>query len=399
MNRIWKFLRSLDWRVLLAVPVLSVALGVANNLRVSEEKRVRWSGRLQEEESGAEESSGARRGAWTSDFVAATNAAAAEHVPVVVVVKEKGCPFCSRLQKALGGPAVKDWQKARGWYFVLTEREKAPQVADYVVSTPVTNNIAPYVGVYWTRADGTQVMRNFPGRSGLMGVPIENTIALEWMRAVEMSVPDAPMRNRDASADLIVREAKMRLAVVAEKDGGADGEVTMSPQVDFLREGKKADLTAKPKRGSVLAGWRYPNGRFVSGKSRLTVDSSWPEGMYTAVFRRPENCAAPILRLPEQEIVWREWKSERLVLRVNADAYPVTFNCKGLPLGMALTSRTEGVISGKPKSHGVFHVEVTAKGASSKLPVAKGEFTVRVTPRLIPKTDDDEDAKEDDEVH
>ena len=49
MNRIWEFLRSLDWRVLFAVPVLAVLLGVANNLRVSEDQRVRWSGERLEE--------------------------------------------------------------------------------------------------------------------------------------------------------------------------------------------------------------------------------------------------------------------------------------------------------------------------------------------------------------
>ena len=44
MKSIWKFLRSLDWRVLFAVPVLSLLLGVANNLRVPKEQQVRWSG-------------------------------------------------------------------------------------------------------------------------------------------------------------------------------------------------------------------------------------------------------------------------------------------------------------------------------------------------------------------
>ena len=44
MKHLWAFLRGFDWRVLLAVPVLSVLLGIANNLRVPEDKRVRWSG-------------------------------------------------------------------------------------------------------------------------------------------------------------------------------------------------------------------------------------------------------------------------------------------------------------------------------------------------------------------
>lgn len=396
MKRIWTFLRSLDWRVLFAVPVLSVLLGVANNLRVSEDQRVRWSGERLADAS-PETARGARRGAWTSDFDAATNAAAAAHLPVAVVVTQRGCPYCARLHKALKGVAVRSWQKERGWYFVLAARESNPQVTDFVVSTPVTNTVAPYVGVYWTRADGTQTLKNFPGRPGEMGVRKEKSLALEWMRAVEASVPGAPGLEGGTSAASFVKRAKMSLAVVADKEKGADGRVRMSPAVSFLKEGQKTVLAAEARQGSVLAGWRYPDGRFATGKSRLTVDSSWPEGTYSAVFRKPENCAAPSLRLPEQEVVWQEWRRERFVLRVNADAYPVTFTCRGLPPGMALTARAEGVVSGTPQSNGVFRVEVTAKGASSALPVAKGAFTVRVQPRPSFKTDDGDD--EDDEVN
>ena len=115
MNRIWTFLRGLDWRVLLALPVLSVLLGVANNWRVSEDQRVRWSGEPIQDVAVAADAVGAQRGTWTSDFDAATNAAASAHVPVVVVVTQKGCQYCSRLHQALDGPAVRDWQKARGW--------------------------------------------------------------------------------------------------------------------------------------------------------------------------------------------------------------------------------------------------------------------------------------------
>ena len=396
MKRIWTFLRSLDWRVLFAVPVLSVLLGVANNLRVSEDQRVRWSGERLADAS-PETARGARRGAWTSDFDAATNAAAAAHLPVAVVVTQRGCPYCARLHKALKGVAVRSWQKERGWYFVLAARESNPQVTDFVVSTPVTNTVAPYVGVYWTRADGTQTLKNFPGRPGEMGVRKEKSLALEWMRAVEASVPGAPGLEGGTSAASFVKRAKMSLAVVADKEKGADGRVRMSPVVSFLKEGQKTVLAAEARQGSVLAGWRYPDGRFATGKSRLTVDSSWPEGTYSAVFRKPENCAAPSLRLPELEVVWQEWRRERFVLRVNADAYPVTFTCRGLPPGMALTARAEGVVSGTPQSNGVFRVEVTAKGASSALPVAKGAFTVRVQPRPSFKTDDGDD--EDDEVN
>ena len=396
MNRIWKFLRGLDWRVLFAVPVLSVLLGVLNNLRVSEDQRVRWSGEPIQDAALAADAFGAQRGMWTSDFDAATNAAMAAHVPVVVVVKQKGCPFCSRLQKALSGPAVKDWQKARGWYFVLTEREKAPQVADYVVSTPVTNNLAPYVGVYWTRADGTQAMRNFSGRQGQMGVKKEKTLALEWMRAVEMSVPGAPGLEGGESAASILRGAKKRVVAVADLERGAEGRVKVKPRTEFIKEGQTVTFTAEPEPGSVLAGWRYPNGQTVRGKASLTIGSNYPEGTYAALFRRLENCAAPVLQLPEV-VTWKEWKRAKLTLRVNEDAYPVTFSCKGLPLGVKLASRTAGEISGQPRISGEWRVTVTATGASRALPVATGTFTFRVEPRTRPKADGD--ADEDDEVN
>ena len=164
-------------------------------------------------------------------------------------------------------------------------------------------------------------------------------------------------------------EADPAFRISLEK--GAEGHVKMSPRVEFLKEGQSTVLTAEPAPGSVLAGWRYPNGRIVRGKASLTVGSHYPEVTYTALFRRPENCAAPELQLPEREVVWRGWRRAELALRVNADAYPVTFGCKGLPPGMHLASRTAGVISGTPQSNGVWRVEVTAKGVGRAQPAAK----------------------------
>ena len=265
MNRIWTFLRGLNWYVLFAVPVLSVLLGVANNWRVSEDQRVRWSGEPIQDVVVAADEVGAQRGVWTSDFDAATNAAASAHVPVVVVVTQKGCDYCKRLHRAVTGVAVKAWLKERGWYFVLADREECPAAYKLTAATPDALNAAPYVGVYWTRADGTQVMRNFPGRAGKMGVRKENTLALEWMRALEAAVPDAPGIKGGASATSIVRQAKMHFSVATELEKGAGGQVKTSPAVTSLKEGQKVVLTAVPKKGSVFVGWRYPNGHLVYG--------------------------------------------------------------------------------------------------------------------------------------
>lgn len=192
MNRISKFLRSLDWRVLFAVPTLSVLFGIANNLRVPESQRVTWSGELMDVAPLEAASPDVKRGAWTSDFVAATNAAEAAHLPVVVVVMLPGCPSCMRFRKEAQREKVKAWQKNLDWYFVLVSSEESPEALSYVKNTPDRNTTPPYVGVYWKRDDGVRVMRNFPARSKLMGVPDEQYLIVEWMHAVEASVPTAP---------------------------------------------------------------------------------------------------------------------------------------------------------------------------------------------------------------
>ena len=111
MKPVLSFLRSLDWRVLLAVPVLSVLLGVANNMRVSEEHRVQWSGAHGENASDEIATRDVKRGVWTSNFDAATNLAESAHIPVVVAVTMSGCGHCSILRKVLNGVAVKTWMK------------------------------------------------------------------------------------------------------------------------------------------------------------------------------------------------------------------------------------------------------------------------------------------------
>ena len=374
------FLRSLDWRVLFAVPALSVLLGVVNNLRVSEEQRVLWSGALREGTSTEIATTNVKRGAWMTDFETVTNMAASAHVPVVVVVTLNGCGHCSRLHKALTGAAVKSWQKKRDWYFVLVEKNKCLPAYELVRNTPSINKDAPYVGVYWTRPDGTKTMKNFPGRQGKMGVKKEKTLSLEWMLAVEAAVPGAPGIENGVAAASIVQEAKIHIDTAIDQKGGAAGRVRMIPRVDFVREGQTVTLMAEPGQGSVFAGWRYPDGHFVYEKSQLAVGTHFLEGTYTAIFRRPENCAAPVLQLPKEEVVWTEGRREELKLRVNENAYPVSFSCEGLPPGMRLSSRLEGIILGRPETNGVWQVEVMADGVSRDQPTATGSFTVRVEP-------------------
>ena len=383
-NRILNFLRGLDWRVLLAVPVLSVLLGVANNMRVSEEQRVRWSGVRSEKASDEIAAQDVKRGVWTSNFDVATNLAASAHVPVVVVVTLGGCGYCSSLRKVLNGVAVRSWQKERGWYFVLVDRKKCERAYELVRNTPFISKTPPYVGVYWTHADGTKTMRNFPGRQGMMGVKREKMVALEWILAVEASVPGAPGLENGVAAATIVNEAKVRVETAVDERNGAAGRVRKVPDIDAIIEGQKVTLTAEPQRGSVFAGWRYPDGNFVYEKSRLVVGTDFMGGTYTAVFLRPEDCAKPVLQLPEGEVEWTEMQFAELKLRVDSDDYPVVLSCRGLPLGMRLLSRTEGVISGRPMTNGVWKVEVKAEGISRQLPTVTGTFTVRVAPQAHP---------------
>ena len=280
MNSIWKFLRSFDWRVLLALPVLSVLLGVANSLRVPEDQQVRWSGERAEEVKIEEVTTAeVTPGMWTSDFVAATNAAEAAHLPVVVYALLPGCPYCIHFYQQVQSEEVKAWQKKLGWYFVLTSSEKTPEALALVKTKPVRNKKPPYVGVYWTRADGTCAMRNFTAKSGHMGVPAEPSLAREWMHAVEASVPGAPGTSS-------ATQQNMGVQISVKSESVMLGRVMMSPKVDAIHAGQKVVLTAKPTRDAVFAGWRYPDGQVVPGGPQLTLDDTCQAGEYKAVFRQ-----------------------------------------------------------------------------------------------------------------
>ena len=279
MNHILSVLRSLDWRVLFAVPVLSLLLGVVNNLRVTEERRVTWSGERPTITEVAV--ADVERGTWTTDFAAATNAAAAASLPVVVIALLPGCPSCVRLHQAMLSEEVKAWQKNLGWYFVMTTSSESPEALAFVKDMPVRNKKPPYVGVYWRRADGMHVMRNFTAKSGHMGIPEERSLGQEWMHAVEASVPGAPGVSFVPQHGLGVQ-----VAVKVESKRIGLGRVKMSPQVDVIQPGQKVILTAKPGEGGVFAGWRYPDGRIVRAGPQLTLDDQCQAGTYRAIFRR-----------------------------------------------------------------------------------------------------------------
>ena len=297
MNRIWTFLRGLDWRVLFALPALAVLLGIANNLRVTPDLRVRWSGERptivneaeatggdtgssspeEHTEAASKTATDVERGTWTSNFVAATNAAEAAHLPVVVAALLPGCPACVRFHGALDNEEVKAWQKKLGWYFVMSTSSEHNKTLEFARSTPIRNKKPPYVGVYWLRPDGRRTMRNFSAKSGQMGIPEENSLVQEWMHAIEASVPGAPGASFVAPQGLGVQINAKRLG---------SGRVKMVPETDLIKPGQKVVMTAKPNRGNEFAGWKYPDGRIVNGEPQLTLDDQCQAGVYTAMFRR-----------------------------------------------------------------------------------------------------------------
>lgn len=304
-----KFLRSLDWRVLLSLPVIAALLGIANNLRVSPDLRVHWSGELPEtasdkesygEDTGfvgtgnapfvgngnaPEEASVAEapveRGTWTTNFAVATNAAESAHLPVVVVAFQPGCPSCARFHSAIDNDEVRAWQKKLGWYFVMATSSKDKDTTDFVKSTPVRSKTPPYVGVYWLRPDGRRTMRNFSAKSGMMGVPEEGSTVQEWMHAVEASVPGAPGATFVSEKGLGVQ-----VGAKIESQHFGLGRVKMSPETDLIMPGQKVEITAKPGKESEFAGWRFPDGRIVDGEPQLTLDDQCQAGVYRAIFRR-----------------------------------------------------------------------------------------------------------------
>ena len=299
MNRIWTFIRGLDWRVLFLLPALAVLLGIANNLRVSPDLRVRWSGERpaivnEEEEATGGDTGSAKpmerpenasvaetdveRGVWTSNFIAATNAAEAAHLPVVVVALLPGCPYCVRFHRTIDNEEVKAWQKKLGWYFVMST-SKDP--VNFVKSTPIRNKTPPYVGVYWLRPDGRRTMRNFSAKPGQMGIPEENSLVQEWMHAIEASVPGAP-----GASFVLEQGLGVQICAKIESKKFGLGWVKIAPETDVILPGQKVVLTAKPSKESEFAGWRYPDGRIVDGEPQLTLDDQCQAGVYKAIFRR-----------------------------------------------------------------------------------------------------------------
>ena len=277
MNPVLNFLQSLEWRVLFAVPTLSVLLGIANNLRVPEERRVVWSGEFQTAAEAA--NANAERGTWTTDFTAATNAAEAAHLPVVVVAGYPTCSSCMRVHKELQSEEVKSWQQKLGWYFVTVSYDDAPDVLNFVRKTPVPIGSPPYAWVCWRRADDRYVIRNFSVVSGEMGIPTEPSLVVEWMHAVEASFPGAP------GVSFVPQHAiGVQVAVMAESREGGQGRVYMTPSVNVILPGQKVVLTAKPGRGSTHVGWRYPDGRIEHGNLQLTLDDQCQAGVYRAIF-------------------------------------------------------------------------------------------------------------------
>ena len=163
----------------------------------------------------------------------------------------------------------------------------------YVMNTPVRNTKSPYVGVYWTRADGTRVVRNFSGLPGQMGVPEERSLKQEWMHAIEASAQGAP-----GVTFIPQRDVGVQIAVKQESDHWGTGRVSISPPVSAIHKGEKVVLMAKPNGGSVFVGWRYPDGRVVrGGPPQLPLDDQCQPGIYRAIFTRPkDNDKRPGLR-------------------------------------------------------------------------------------------------------
>ena len=248
-------------------------------MRISEGWRVRWSG--VSPTMVVEGKSSVERGVWTTDFTAVTNAAEASHLPVVVFALLPDCPYCMQLHDEVQSEEVKAWQKKLGWYFVMGTSSEAPELHAFVKTSPVRIKKPPYVGVYWRRANGERVMRNFTARSGHMGVSAEPSLASEWMHAVEASVPGAPGTTYVKSQGLGVQ-----VSVSVESEKFRLGSVKMSPQVEVIHSGQKVALTAKPRVGSEFVGWRYPDGRVVDEGPQLTLDDKCQAGEYKAIFRR-----------------------------------------------------------------------------------------------------------------
>lgn len=109
-------------------------------------------------------------GQWNSNFTAAKAYAEEHNLPMLVFWANYGCGYCAMLEKAVESADFTAWQARNRLVMVYQIGKKtldAVACCDFVEND---TRLYPYIGVYWPKDDGTQILEKFTGRSDAMPV-------------------------------------------------------------------------------------------------------------------------------------------------------------------------------------------------------------------------------------
>lgn len=104
---------------------------------------------------------------WSSDFAATRDSAVARHVPMVLVCANQFCNHCQTLTERLQEDDFVTWREASGYEFCYQFRPfsgvdpKVQAAIDFAIAVGGKPASAPYVCLYWVKADGTVVAETF----------------------------------------------------------------------------------------------------------------------------------------------------------------------------------------------------------------------------------------------
>ena len=401
----WKF----DFGVLALIVVLAVVLGALNNLRVAEERRVKWfdapadrSGLEMEEADdlpatadGVEEtglkrraapirvSTGAiRPGEWNADFRGVLAKAESERRPMVVLCTRKGCGYCSRLEESIAGGVFQLWREDRAplmAYVKAGSRLSSPEtLRAYEAFVKESNKglTIPVVCVYLPQNGVTNKVA-FSGRRGMMGGLKDKHLVVELMSALDRAL-GVQAKDGHKSLESILELADAGRVSVRAEEGGI---VTMTPEDGKLADGEKVELVANPDAGYVFLDWLRPDGSSVAFEPRLNVSEDMAIGCYTARFKPISQCKPPLLVSPAEMAV-RVKVMERFSHEILVDdsCRPVKFLIKHPVAGVAVDSLT-GVVTGSFPHATTNTVEISVIGNDP----GQTEKTVRLSVEVSQK--------------
>lgn len=397
----WKF----DFAVLALIVAVAVVLGALNNLRVADERRVKWfdapedRGGLETaeaeaadlttavdgvEETGAERrlapirvSTGAiRSGEWNADFAGVLAKAKSEQRPMVVLCTRVGCPHCARLEESIAGSVFRLWREDRAplmAYVKAGSRLSPPDTLRAYEAFMQGSNKGlsiPYVGVYWPQ-DGVVNRVEFSGRRGMMGGLRDKLLVVELMSALDRALGVQAKGGHKSLEKILELADAGRISVRAEEGG----TVTMTPDGGKMTDGAKVEIVAHPAAGYVFLDWLRPDGSSAAFEPYLTVSEEMAIGCYTARFKRQSQCLPPKLVSPTEVTVrvkvMEPFSHEILI---DESCRPVKFRIKNPVAGVSVDPST-GVVTGALPQATTNAVEISVIGSDP----GQTEKTVRLS--------------------